>query len=145
MEKVEEKVVAHRGSQIHAWKEKWEETDDKGKEVKKTRVVCHLYRAGSKNQPLNLGEMSDGSAFTAVAQSVNEAKKLIDMRMTPEYLKHNGVPKMGVGEYVKEGNKFVFKTIEGIRLWKMEGRWYWVKGEEVSLMTDSTLDKKLDL
>lgn len=141
MEKHEEKVVKHRGSKIHAFKYKWKEKNDKGKEVDKSQVVCHLYRAGSKNQPLNLGEMSDGSSFTAVAQSVNEAKKLIDMRMTLAYLKEYGRDVMGVGEYVKEGRKWVFKTVEGLRVWKCENRYYFVKDGEVSLLTNSVLDK----
>jgi len=141
MEKHEEKLVKHRGSKIHAFKYKWKEENEKGKEVDKSQIVCLLYRAGSKNQPLNLGEMSDGTPFMAVAQAVNEAKKLVDMRMTPEYLKLYGRDVMGVGEYVKEGRKFVFKTVEGLRLWKCEDRYYFVKDGQVSLLTNSVLDK----
>ena len=50
----------------------------------KREFHCQLYRPGSVNQPLNLGEMSDGSKFTAVAQAVNEAKWLVDYHLEQE-------------------------------------------------------------
>lgn len=50
----------------------------------KRKFHCQLYRPGSVNQPLNLGEMSDGSKFTAVAQAVNEAKWLVDYHLEKE-------------------------------------------------------------
>lgn len=138
MEKHEEKLVKHRGSKIHAFKHKWKEENEKGKLVDKSQIVCLLYRAGSKNQPLNLGEMSDGTPFMAVAQAVNEAKKLVDMRMTEDYLQRNGRDVMGVGEYVKEGRKFVFKTVEGLRIWKCEGVYYFVGDGKVSFLEKSS-------
>lgn len=49
--------------------------DKKDKDVLERTFICHLWREG---RFLNLGEMSDGSKFTAVAQSVNEAKWLVD-------------------------------------------------------------------
>lgn len=78
LRKLDETNVEYKGNKIYAFRWEWEEENDKGKEVTKKKLVCHLYREGSNNQPLNLGEMSDGSPFTAIAQSVNEAKWLID-------------------------------------------------------------------
>lgn len=78
LRKSDEISVEYKGSKIYAFRWVWEEDNDKGKEVTKKSVVCHLYRLGSNNQPLNLGECSDGSSFTAPAQAVNEAKWLID-------------------------------------------------------------------
>jgi|GEM_PF-6215684 len=58
---------------IKAWKELWEEYDDKkDKWNKKSKIVCHLYRKSM----LNLGECNDGSPFTSVNQAVNVAKGL---------------------------------------------------------------------
>ncbi len=56
----------------------WKELNDKGKEVTKKEYYCQLYR---NDRWLNLGEMSDGSKFTAVAQAVNEAKWLVDYHL----------------------------------------------------------------
>lgn len=78
LRKVEETNLEYKGSKIYAFRWEWEEENDKGKVTTKKEVVCHLYRLGSQNQPLNLGEMSDGSKFGAVAQSINEAKRLVD-------------------------------------------------------------------
>lgn len=61
--------------------------------------------------------------------------------MTLEYLKTHGYDCMGVGEYEKTANgKFVMKTIENLRLWKCEGRYYWVEDDKVSRLYDSQLD-----
>ena len=76
--KAEENNIDYNGSKIYAFRWEWEEENDKGKIVPKKQVICYLYRVDSVNQPLNLGEMSDGSPFTAVAQAINEAKRLID-------------------------------------------------------------------
>lgn len=84
MERLDETTVEYRGSKVYAFRMEWEEDDDKGKTVKKKQVFCHLYRLGSVNQPLNLGEMSDGSKFTAVAQAVNEGKWLVDYYLERE-------------------------------------------------------------
>jgi hypothetical protein len=61
----EYKEVHYSRSRIVAWK------------VNK-HIVCHLYRNGCKNQPLNLGECNDGSPFTSVNQAINQAKQIID-------------------------------------------------------------------
>jgi hypothetical protein len=77
--KVEEKEEIYLGSKIVAWCDKWEEYNaDKDKWEKKSKIYCHLYRVGSKNQPLNLGECNDGSKFTAVNQAVNQAKDFVN-------------------------------------------------------------------
>lgn len=78
LRKTDEVTVEYKGSKIYAFRWQWEEDNDKGKELSKKEVVCHLYRKDSNNQPLNLGECSDGSSFTAPAQAVNEAKSLVD-------------------------------------------------------------------
>lgn len=91
LRKVEETHVEYKGSKIHAFRYEWEEENDKGKEVTKKEVVCYLYRLGGKNQPLNLGEMSDGSKFSAVAQSVNEAKRLVDYWLTYDKYSNKGL------------------------------------------------------
>jgi len=102
--------LEYKGAKIHAYKREWQELSDKGKEayeakiqenisfnthedflkefgkflVTKREFCCQLYRTGSVNQPLNLGQMSDGSKFTAVAQAVNEAKWLVDYHLEQE-------------------------------------------------------------
>ena len=102
--------LEYKGAKIHAYKREWQELSDKGKEayeakiqenisfnthedflkefgkflVTKREFYCQLYRTGSVNQPLNLGQMSDGSKFTAVAQAVNEAKWLVDYHLEQE-------------------------------------------------------------
>jgi len=52
--------------------------------VKKRKITCLLYRQGSKNQVLNLDEMSNGDNFTAVAQALNEGKWLVDYHFENE-------------------------------------------------------------
>ena len=75
----EVKEEKYLGSRIIAWREKWEEYNkDKGKWDKKSQVCCHLYRVGSKWQPLNLGECNDGSKFTSVNQAINQAKDFVN-------------------------------------------------------------------
>lgn len=74
-EKLEEKEEMYLGNKIVAWKYKWEEYNEKKDEwEKKQQVYCYLYRAGSKWQPLNLGECNDGGKFTAV----NQAKDFVN-------------------------------------------------------------------
>ena len=61
--------------------------------------------------------------------------------MTLEYLKEHGYDCIGVGEYEKDTNgKFRMKTIEGLRLWKCEDRYYWVEDDKVSKLYNSQLD-----
>ena len=107
LDKLDTVDLEYKGAKIHAYKLEWQELNDKGKEllknskksfnthdellkefskflVTKRDFCCHLYRPDSSNQPLNLGEMSDGSRFTAVAQAVNEAKWLVDYHLEQE-------------------------------------------------------------
>ena len=70
--------LEYKGCKIHAYKLEWKELDNKGREVTKREYYCRLYR---NDKWLNLGEMSDGSKFTAVAQAVNEAKWLVDYHL----------------------------------------------------------------
>jgi hypothetical protein len=84
LRKTDEVTVEYKGSKIYAFRWQWEEDNDKGVEVTKKNVVCHLYRLGSKNKPLNLGECSNGNALTAPAQAVNEAKSLVDYWLEKE-------------------------------------------------------------
>ncbi len=70
--------LEYKECKIHAYKLEWKELNDNGKEVTKKRYCCQLYR---NDKWLNLGEMSDGSNFTAVAQAVNEAKWLVDYHL----------------------------------------------------------------
>ena len=73
------KEETYSNSKIVAWRNVYEEYDEKkDKWVEKKDVVCHLYRNGSKNQPLNLGECNDGGRFTAVNQAINQAKGIVD-------------------------------------------------------------------
>jgi hypothetical protein len=60
--------------------------------------------------------------------------------MTLDYLTEHGYDCMGVCEYVKINGKFIQQTIEGIRLWKCEGRYYWVEDDKVSIVYNSQLD-----
>lgn len=66
-------------SKIVAWRDVYEEYDSKkDKWIEKKDVVCHLFRNGSENKPLNLGECNDGSRFTSVNQAINQAKQIVD-------------------------------------------------------------------
>ncbi len=66
-------------SRIVAWRDVYDEYDSKkDKWIEKKNVVCHLFRNGSENQPLNLGECNDGSKFTSVNQAINQAKQIVD-------------------------------------------------------------------
>jgi hypothetical protein len=60
--------------------------------------------------------------------------------MTIEYLKEHGKDVCGVCEPVKIGRKYINQTVEGLRLWKCEGRYYWVEGEEFSIVYNTLLD-----
>lgn len=76
---VEEKEEMYLGNKIIAWRNKWEEYNEKkDKWVNKSQVYCFLYMRGSKWQPLNLGECNDGSKFTSVNQAVNQAKDFVN-------------------------------------------------------------------
>jgi hypothetical protein len=81
MKKIDVVDLEYKGSKIHAYKLEWIELNNKDKEVTKKEYYCHLYR---NDRWLNLGEMSDGSKFTAVAQAVNEAKWLVDYHLEME-------------------------------------------------------------
>ena len=81
MKKIDVVDLEYKGSKIHAYKLEWVELNNKYKEVTKKEYYCHLYR---NDRWLNLGEMSDGSKFTAVAQAVNEAKWLVDYHLEME-------------------------------------------------------------
>ena len=52
--------------------------DNNKKWVEKKEVICHLYKNGSLNQPLNLGECNDGGRFTSVNQAINQAKEIVN-------------------------------------------------------------------
>lgn len=60
--------------------------------------------------------------------------------MTIEYLQEHGRDTMGVCEHVKEGRKYVKVVVEELRIWKCEGRYYWVEGDKVSIVYNSQLD-----
>lgn len=60
--------------------------------------------------------------------------------MTLEYLKEHGYDCMGVCKPVKEGRKYINQTIESLRIWKCEGRYYWVQDDKVELLYNSQLD-----
>jgi hypothetical protein len=74
-----EKIESYSNSKIVAWENHWEEFNEKGNLVAKKEIICHVYMVGSKWQPLNLGECNDGSKFTAVNQSINQAKTFVDV------------------------------------------------------------------
>ena len=77
--KTDEKTEVYLGNKIVAWVDRWEEFNEiKQKWENRKQVYCHLYRTGSKWQPLNLGECNDGSKFTAVNQAVNQAKEFVN-------------------------------------------------------------------
>lgn len=84
LDKLDVVDLEYKGAKIHAYKLEWQELNDKDKLVTKREFNCRLNRTGSANKPLNLGEMSDGSRFTAVAQAVNEAKWLVDYHLEQE-------------------------------------------------------------
>jgi len=76
---VDKKEEIYKDSKIVAWKNSWEEYDEKkDKWNNKSEIICHLYRKESNNQPLNLGECNDGSKFTAINQAINQAKIFIN-------------------------------------------------------------------
>jgi hypothetical protein len=76
---IDKKEEVYKESRIVAWKDTWEEYDEKkDKWNNKSAIICYLYRKGSKNQPLNLGECNDGSKFTAINQAINQAKSFIN-------------------------------------------------------------------
>ena len=80
------KEETYSNSKIVAWRNVYEEYDEKKcKWTEKKDVVCHLYRNGSKNQPLNLGECNDGGRFTSVNQAINQAKGIVD-QLGDEYI-----------------------------------------------------------
>ena len=80
------KEETYSNSKIVAWRNVYEEYDEKkDKWTEKKDVVCHLFRNGSKNQPLNLGECNDGRKFTSVNQAINQAKGIVD-QLGDEYI-----------------------------------------------------------
>ena len=81
LDKLDVVDLEYKGAKIHAYKLEWQELNDKDKLVTKREFHCRLNR---NDKWLNLGEMSDGSRFTAVAQAVNEAKWLVDYHLEQE-------------------------------------------------------------
>ena len=79
IETAEEKTEMYLGDKIVAWREKWEEINEKGNFENKSKIHCHIYRIGSKFQPFKLGECNDGSKFTAVNQAINQAKDFLNV------------------------------------------------------------------
>lgn len=74
-----EKTESYLGDKIISGLYRWEEFNDKKQKWEnKKEIYCHLYRVGSRWQPLNLGQCNDGGKFTAVNQSINQAKVFID-------------------------------------------------------------------
>lgn len=72
--KEQHREESYKHGYIEAWKDVWEEYDEKkDKWNNKSRIVCRLRRC---NDMLNLGECNDGSPFTSVNQAVNVAKSL---------------------------------------------------------------------
>jgi hypothetical protein len=79
LKKDKEKTEMYLGSKIYAFTWIWEEFNKKkDKWENKKQVMCNLYRLGSNNQPLNLGECNNGDKFTSVNQAINQAKGFID-------------------------------------------------------------------
>jgi hypothetical protein len=73
------KEETYSNSKIVAWKNVYEEYDEtKNKLVEKKEFICHLFRNGSKNQPLNLGQCNNGNSFNSVNQAINQAKEIIN-------------------------------------------------------------------
>lgn len=73
------KEETYSNSKIISWRNVYEEYDkNKDKWIERKDVVCHLYRNGSKNKPLNLEECNNGSKFTSVNQAINQAKQIVD-------------------------------------------------------------------
>ena len=73
------KEEKYSNSRIVAWMDICQEYDEKkDKWIEKKVVMCCLYRNGSKNQPLNLGECNDGGKFTSINQAINQAKIIVD-------------------------------------------------------------------
>ena len=60
--------------------------------------------------------------------------------MTIEYLKEHGKDVCGVCDPANIGGKYVNQTVDGLRLWKCEGRYYWVESDNVSIVYDTLLD-----
>lgn len=80
------KEEIYSNSKIVAWRDVYEEYDEKkNKWIEKKDVVCRLFRNGSENQPLNLGECNDGGRFTSVNQAINQAKGIVD-QLGDEYI-----------------------------------------------------------
>lgn len=80
LERIETKEETYLGNKIIAWKDKWEEYNEKKEKwEQKSQIYCHLYRTASKGQPLNLGECNDGSKFTATNQAINQAKEFVNV------------------------------------------------------------------
>ena len=53
--------------------------DEKKKKFRTVKTInCHLYREGSKYQPLVLRECNDGQKLTSISQAINQAKEIIN-------------------------------------------------------------------
>ena len=76
---IDERTALYLGNKIVAWKRTFEEyNQNKDKFDKKSEYICHIYRTGSKWQPLNLGECNNGDKLTSVNQAINQAKDFIN-------------------------------------------------------------------
>jgi hypothetical protein len=84
--KKNEKTENYLNSTIVSWENHWNEFNDvKQRMESKKEIICHIYRIGSKWQPLNLGECNDGGKFTAVNQAINQAKEFVDVCIKNNY------------------------------------------------------------
>jgi hypothetical protein len=73
------KEEIYLNNKIVSWINIYKEYDiKKEKWLEKKDIICHLFRKGSKNQPLKLGECNDGGKFTSVNQAINQAKSFIN-------------------------------------------------------------------
>ena len=107
-EQYTEEIYKH--GKIFAWKNTWEEYDEKKEKWnKKSQIVCQLKRKSM----LNLGECNDGSPFTAVSQAINVAKGLCnydDEREIEQKLRNIGFKNEDFFEYNS------LKDLERIRI-----------------------------
>lgn len=65
-------------SKIISWIKKWDEfNESKGKWELKKQVMCEIHSDYINYSPLSLRECNDGSKFTSVNQSINQAKMFL--------------------------------------------------------------------
>tara|TARA_R110000868_G_C10800625_1_gene757051 strand:- start:661 stop:1002 length:342 start_codon:yes stop_codon:yes gene_type:complete len=74
----ESKEEVYLESTIKSWIKKWEEfSEKKGVWEQKKQVMCEVHSDYIKHSPLSLRECNDGSNFTSVNQSINQAKMFL--------------------------------------------------------------------